>query len=303
MDPLHLLARWGLALVFATVLLEHAGLPIPAPPLLIAAGSLAAEGTMHAELVLLCAFAACLAADHAWFFGGRRFGRRLLGWLCRLSLSPDSCVRSTDDLIVRHGAALLLVKSFIPGISVVAIPTAAAMGLSYRRFLAFDALGTLGWCGAYLALGMIFRREVGVALAVLDELGAWALAVVGAAFALYLAWKARNRARLSQLYRTTRITPEEMQALLANDPKLIVLDARSRLALEADPRRIPGSIAVEGDAFAFLPDDARDRTLVTFCTCPNEASAALLADRLLKAGYSRVRVLAGGAAALEVLAE
>ncbi|HET9469503.1 MAG TPA: VTT domain-containing protein, partial [Usitatibacter sp.] len=160
MDPLALLTHWGILLVFGSVLLEHGGLPVPAAPFLVAAGALADAGAMNGEHVLLVALLACLIADHAWFLTGRRYGRRLLAGVCRLSLSPDTCVRKTDDLVARHGAALLLVAKFIPGISAVAVPTTAAMGLSYRRFLLFDALGCLAWAGAYVGGGMIFSREV-----------------------------------------------------------------------------------------------------------------------------------------------
>jgi membrane protein DedA with SNARE-associated domain/rhodanese-related sulfurtransferase len=302
MDPVALLTRWGLLLVFGSVLLEQGGLPLPAAPLLVAAGALAEEGAMRPEHVLLAALLACLLADHVWFFTGRRHGRRLLAGVCRLSLSPDTCVRRTDDLIARHGAPLLLVAKFIPGVSAVAIPTAAAMGLSYRRFLLFDALGCLMWSGAYVGAGMIFSREVNRVIEALGMAGGWSLLVVLALFALYLGLKLAHRWRLRNLYRLVRITPAEMAELLAGGHDLLVLDARSDLARQADPRLLPRSIPVGlEEVFDLLPQDARDRTIITFCTCPNEASAALLAERLIKAGYSRVRVLSGGTQALEAL--
>src|SRR5689334_11087978 len=111
-----LLAEWGIALVFVAVLVEQAGLPLPAAPMLVGAGALAQQELMRPELVLVVALAASLAADHLWFFAGRRRGRALLGFLCRVSLSPDTCVRRTDDLIARHGPALLLVAKFVPGV-------------------------------------------------------------------------------------------------------------------------------------------------------------------------------------------
>ena len=126
MDFVALLIRWDVPLVFAAVMLEQSGLPVPAAPILVVAGALAASGAIRPELVLLAAFVACLIADHAWFLTGRLFGRGLLAGICRMSLSPDTCVRKTDDLISRHGAPLLLVAKFIPGVSAVAIPTAAA---------------------------------------------------------------------------------------------------------------------------------------------------------------------------------
>jgi membrane protein DedA with SNARE-associated domain/rhodanese-related sulfurtransferase len=299
MDPLGLFSRWGLALVFGSVLLEQGGLPVPAAPILLAAGALADDGAARPELVLAAALIGCLIADHAWFLLGRRHGRRVLARVCRISLSPDSCVRKTDELIARHGASLLLVAKFIPGISAVTVPTAAAMGLPYRRFIAFDVLGSLLWCGAYVGLGMIFSREVSRALDALNAVGGWSLGIVAAAFAGYILLKAARRKQLMRLYRAVRIDSQEMAELIESEPGLLVLDARSDLARAADARILPNSLRFDHDTnLERLPPDSYERTIITFCTCPNEASAALLADRLLKAGYSRVRVLAGGEEAL-----
>jgi membrane protein DedA with SNARE-associated domain/rhodanese-related sulfurtransferase len=304
MDLMAFVAHWGLALAFSAVLLEQYGFPVLAATILVAGGALAADGTMRPEILLLVALAACLIADHSWFVIGRRHGRRILGAVCRLSLSPDSCVRQADDLVARYGAPLLLAAKFIPGVSAVAIPTAAATGLSYPRFLIFDLLGCLVWCGAYIGAGMIFSREVGRALAFMSLIGGWSIVILGVVFGLYIAVKLAHRWRLRRLYRLVRISPEEMRGLLASDPELIVLDARTSLARMDDSRTLPRSIFVDYDnALRMLPRDASDRTLVTFCTCPNEASAALLAQRLIEAGYVRVRVLAGGTDALTVLAQ
>jgi membrane protein DedA with SNARE-associated domain/rhodanese-related sulfurtransferase len=303
MDLLDLLSRWGLALVFGSVLLEQSGFPLPAAPILVASGALTARDMMRPELVLLVALLSGLLADHVWFLMGRRYGRRLLAGICRLSLSPDTCVRKTDDLIGRHGATVLLVAKFIPGVSAMAIPTAAAMGLSYRRFILYDSLGCLIWCGAYIGLGMIFSREVNDVLAAMSVIGGWSLLVVAGLLALYIAYKLFRRSRLKRLFQVVRITPEQMLELLISEPELVVLDARSDLARSEDPRQLPRAIVIEhDDPMGRLPHDARERTIITFCTCPNEASAALLAERLIKAGYTRVRVLVGGADALTALA-
>src|SRR5687768_6019596 len=120
MDLIADLREWGAFLIFAAVLLEQGGLPLPAAPILVVSGSLAATGAFRPELVLLSAFAAALLADHVWFIVGRRFGRQVLDTVCRISLSPDTCVRRTDDLVTRHGPYLLLVAKFIPGVSAVA---------------------------------------------------------------------------------------------------------------------------------------------------------------------------------------
>lgn len=303
MDLIELLKHWDVPLVFAAVLLEQAGLPLPAAPILVIAGALAASGAMRPDAVLLTAVAGALVADHGWFLLGRRYGRRLLATVCRLSLSPDTCVRRTDDLIGRHGAALLLVAKFIPGVSAVAIPTASAMGLSYRRFLLYDGLGCLLWSGAYIGGGVIFSREINRALEGLSWIGGGSVVLLLALLTLYIGAKVLHRRRLRRLHRLVRISPDEVAELLLEDPDLVILDARSALARADDPRRLPRSIFLEERRpIDVLPEGRRDRTIVTFCTCPNEASAAVLAEQLIKAGYGRVRVLTGGTNAITMLA-
>jgi membrane protein DedA with SNARE-associated domain/rhodanese-related sulfurtransferase len=302
MDLIALLALWGVPLVFAAVLLEQSGLPLPAAPILVSAGALAADGAMRPEEVLVAALVAALLADHAWFVTGRRYGRRLLANICRLSLSPDTCVRKTDDLIARHGPYVLLVAKFIPGVSAVAIPTAAAMGISYRRFLAFDSVGCLLWAGTYVGAGVIFSREITGLLLAMSWIGGSAVAVVVALFALYIGWKLLHRWRLKRLHRLVRISPHEILPLLEEDPGVVIVDARSALARAEDPRVLPRSIVLDDrNVIDVFPHAEKDRVIVTFCTCPNEASAALLAEQLIKAGFGRVRVLTGGADAIALL--
>ena len=299
-----LLLEWGLPLLFASVMAEQGGLPLPAAPLLICAGAMSATGALSVDQALLTALIACLLTDHVWYFTGRRYGRRLLAGLCRVTLSPDNCVRRTDHFITRRGPAVLAVAKFIPGVSALAIPTAAASGLSYPRFFLFSGIGGLLWCSAYIAAGYVFSRQVNDLLEALDWIGGWAFAALSFCLLAYLAWKLFYRWRLRRLYRLVRIAPHELVALRRAEPDLLILDARSPLARSEDAREFPGAVFVEGEAFHDrLPADARERTIVTFCTCPNEASAAVLAKKLLDLGYTRVRVLSGGADALAHFAE
>jgi rhodanese-related sulfurtransferase len=197
---------------------------------------------------------------------------------------------------------VLLVAKFIPGVSVVAIPTAAAMGLSYRRFLLFDSVGCLGWSGTYGGAGVIFSREITRLLAAMGWIGGGSVAVLVALVAIYVGVKLLHRWRLRRLHRMVRISPDEIVRLLGEDPELVILDARSTLARTEDPRLLPRSIVLaERHALDVLPKGRRDQTVVTFCTCPNEASAALLAEQLIRAGFGRVRVLTGGVDALAAL--
>ena len=303
MDLVDLVIRFGIPLVVFAVLVEQGGLPLPAAPLLVVSGALADVGMMRADVLLGTAVVACLAADHVWFWLGRSQGRKVLATVCRMSLSPDTCVRQTDDLTRKHGPPLLVVAKFIPGVSAVAIPSSAASGLSYRRFIAFDILGALAWSGAYVGAGMIFSRQVNIVLDRLDVIGSWSLVVFAGLIGLYVLSKLLQRRRLRRLHRLVRISPDELADLLQSDPEAVIVDARSQLARDEDKRAFPRSVVL-GDktVVEMLPLEQRGRTIVTFCTCPNEASAALLAEQLIKAGYEHVRVLTGGEEALRRLA-
>ena len=140
MHDISLLIRdFGLVVVFAAVFAEGLGLPIPSFAfVLIAAGSLYESGRASPLEVTLVAFAAGLLADLFWYWAGRRFGYRLLGILCRISISPDSCVQRTESVFTRWGSSTLIVARFVPGLSVVAQPLAGAVRQAWRTFLIFD---------------------------------------------------------------------------------------------------------------------------------------------------------------------
>ena len=303
MELAGVLHHWGLALVFVVVLVDLGGLPLPATPLLVIAGAVSVEGSLRAELVLLAAFAAALMADHMWFFVGRRHGRKLLETVCRISLSPDICVNRTDELLGRYGPSLLLFAKFMPGVSAVSIPTMAAMGVKYGRFIRYDAAGCLIWCGTYIGAGLIFSREIDRVLDTMSWLGSRIIVVIAALLALYIGAKLWHRRRLMRLHGLVRIAPREVAAFIEEGSDFVILDARSQVARSSDPRVLPKSMTLEDPtAIEALPLELREKIVVTFCTCPNEASAAFVADLLIKAGYSRVRVLTGGTDALDALA-
>ena len=142
--------KYGVALVFGSVLVEQIGIPIPALPTLLVAGSLARAGKVSALTLLAAAVAASLAADTIWYFLGKRYGHRVLKTLCRVSLSPDSCVRQTEGIFEKWGMASVVVAKFITGFSTVAPPLAGAMGAKLPAFLFYDALGTILWAGGAL---------------------------------------------------------------------------------------------------------------------------------------------------------
>ena len=258
---------YGLPLIFAVVLLEQLGAPIPAMPVLIVAGALSVERDVSAVKVLVVSVFASVIADAVWFALGRARGHRILKTLCRISLSPDSCVRQTESVFERWGMPSLLVAKFIPGFSTVAPPMAGATGARFPAFLLYDAGGALLWAGAGVVLGVVFHTAIDRALELLASLGSSALVILGAALALFIAFKWWQRRRFYKFLRMSRITVEDLRRLIDAGESPVVVDVRTAGARLADPRRIPGAVVMTVDQVdervAHLP---RDREIILYCT-------------------------------------
>src|SRR6266436_5719142 len=140
-QAIHFVERDGYALLFFWVLAEQGALPIPSVPLLVAVGALVHTGGLSAAASIACCVAGALVSDSVWFYFGRSRGKRVLRFLCRVSLEPDSCVRRTENAFLKYGLNTLLISKFIPGLNAVAAPLAGDSGVAVIRFLTVDALG------------------------------------------------------------------------------------------------------------------------------------------------------------------
>jgi len=290
-----LIAQYGLALVFANVLLEQLGLPIPAVPALVVAGALAAEGELSPLAVFGVAFVACMIGDAVWYLAGRRYGRRVMAFLCRVSLSPDSCVRQTEFRFERWGRLTLVLSKFIPGLSTIAPPLAGAMRLGWPSFLLLNSLGVVIWAGVAIGAGMAFHTEINEFIVRLEGLGTLAAEAVGVLLGGYIALKWWERRRFYRALRIARIGVADLRALMDGGKRPVVVDVRSPGARDLDPRFIPGALAMDAaEVDGRLGELPADREIVFYCTCPNEASAAQVAKKLIGLGYTKVRPLHGG---------
>ena len=266
-DLIVYVSKYGVALVFAVVLAEQLGLPIPAMPVLIVAGALTMEKDLPAVQVLAVALLASLIADAAWYALGRRYGFRVLKTICRVSLSPDSCVRQTTSIFEKYGLPSLVVAKFVPGFSTVAPPLAGAIGARIPAFLFFDGAGALVWAGAGVGAGAIFHKAIDRGLQFLAGIGTWALVLLGAGLLLFIAVKWLQRRRFYRMLRMARITPEELHELMDQGKDPIVLDVRTPAAHLADPRRIPGARKLQfGEIPEKIGDLPQDREIILYCT-------------------------------------
>jgi len=291
---IELLQLYGVLIVFAIVLVEQIGLPIPAFPVLIVAGALSAGGELAWQACLAAAVVACLISDMFWFNAGRFYGKRILRLLCKISLSPDYCVSQTEDRFARYGPKSLIVSKFIPGFNVIASPMSGALGVSTPRFLGFSVSGSLLWSGTGIAIGAAFHESVDQVLTVLGNMGTTALLAMLFLLALFVLFKYVERRRFRQSMLVERIQMADLRLLIEQGHDPVIIDARSATAQQLDPA-VPGALlfnrCAEVDLLAAVD---KDRHIVVYCSCPNDVTAAQVAQQLLGKGFHRARPLHGG---------
>ncbi|HVW70279.1 MAG TPA: VTT domain-containing protein [Steroidobacteraceae bacterium] len=292
---MELIAQYGLTLVFVNVLLERAGLPLPATPTLLICGALAATGRPSVWSVFALALLGCVIGDTLWYAAGRYYGRRVMKFLCRVSLSPDSCVRTTENRFERWGRLTLVLAKFVPGLSTVVRPLAGAMRLPLGSFELLNGLGSILWAGAAIGTGMLFQTQIGQVLLRLRAWGTLAGELTVVVVLIYIAYKWWERRRFNSILQLPRISPEELRSLMAASAGPIVIDVRSALGREHDRRCIPGALEMSLDEVSMRAAEfPGDREIVFYCECPNDASAAVATRKMMDRGLSRVRPLRGG---------
>jgi membrane protein DedA with SNARE-associated domain len=266
-EVLGFLIRNGYPVLFAWVLTEQVGLPVPSEPMLLGMGALAGTGRARLDLAIAVAVTGCLLADLIWYEVGRWRGPQVLRFLCRLSLERDSCVRESQDTFTRYGARALLMAKFLPGLNTVAQPLAGIIAMPRGRFLVFDVLGAIFWVGLYTGLGYVFAAQLEVVAAYAARLGRWLIVLLAAGLGGYLLLKWVNRRRFIRQLRVARITPEELKGRLDAGEAVTILDLRHALDYEAEPAVIAGAIHLTTDELeARHQEIPRDRDIVLYCT-------------------------------------
>ena len=262
-----LLAQYGLAFVFLNVFLVQAGAPVPAVPTLMVAGALTVSGTMSLPAIIGVAVVASLFGDLIWYIVGRIYGLRVLRLLCRVSISPDSCVRQTEDRFLRWGVPSLMIAKFVPGYATVAPPLAGALHGKLVPFLGYSAIGAALWAGVAAGAGMMFSSQIEWLLAKLERMGGYALVLLGVALLLFIAFKWWQRLRFFKALRMARISVSDLYRLIDQGERPVVVDVRSAGARSLDPRGIPGAVAADierlDEVMAHLP---ADRDIILYCT-------------------------------------
>jgi membrane protein DedA with SNARE-associated domain/rhodanese-related sulfurtransferase len=284
----------ALLLLFLSVFIARAGLPLPVIPVLMTAGALAGRNTEQLAKIILVSFGASVTAELGLYWVGVRYGQRFLGWLCKISFSPDFCVRQTETVFTKLGPWSLVFAKFLPGLSLISVAMAGVVRMSVLTFFLLDGLGGLLFVIAFVALGVIFHQAVASVLATLRELGTFGLLAIVAALALYLMFKWWRRLLFIRQLRMDRITVPELLKLIDAGKELVILDVRPQ-DVRARDGIIPGALSAHPeDIDPVIGSYSLDTEIIVYCACPNEASAATAAKHLKRAGFKKIRPLLGG---------
>ncbi|MCW5964908.1 MAG: VTT domain-containing protein [Bryobacterales bacterium] len=290
-----LLTEYGYLLVVSFILFEQLGLPLPATPVMLAVGAYARTSDLSLPLLIGSGVAACVSADFVWYTLGRKYGNRLVRFLCRLTLEPDDCSRRSGDLYHRYGVLALVTAKFVPGLNTVAAPLAGVLRMKRSQFLVWDVTGAILWISTMLGTGFLFSSQVEAIGGWLSRLGAGAVVVLLLFLVAYLGLKLWVRQRFVTKLRTARISPEEVWARMRAGEAITVVDLRHGREVEVVGAKVPGALQI-------LPGDLNEEAgkipaggeVILYCSCPNEATSARTAMRLQSRGIAHIRPLLGG---------
>jgi membrane protein DedA with SNARE-associated domain/rhodanese-related sulfurtransferase len=289
------LEAYGYWVLVGAVFAEQVGVPLPATPVLLGMGALAAVGKLSLFWAVVTAILACVSADSVWFWLGRRKGRAVLRQICRISLEPERCMTSANAWFVRVGDPTVVAAKFVPALSPVAAAIAGTEGMTLRRFLLLDLLGATAWTGGFLGLGYVFHDQVEEVVEWVRRLGKWGLLVGGVFLGGLGVVRWRTRQGVLRRMREARISPEALWQRLEAGGRVTVLDLRDAEELAAGRAKIPGAVhfpMVELERRQrMLP---RDGEIVLYCSCPEERTSVAVALALERHGVRRIQLLAGG---------
>lgn len=268
-DLLHMMARHGYALTFWLLLAEAIGFPVPSSLALIVAGAAVSSHTLSAVGVVTAATFALLIGDSIQFWLGRYAGWALLGFLCRLSMNPESCMLRSAESFYKRGKTTLVVAKFIPGLNTMAAPLAGSMKMRFGQFLRLDFSGALLYAVTYMLVGYVSHDFLA---AVLDSFHAARRVmevVIVIALVAYAAYRFAQLMKYRKYDVVPRVQVPELAARIASDQadRIQIADVRSHGYYDIGAERIKGSIRIEPNN---LDEEAKnlpkDKDIYLYCT-------------------------------------
>jgi membrane protein DedA with SNARE-associated domain len=268
-DVISLVVHHGYVVIALLVFLEAMGLPVPGSLALVAGGAATASHVLRAPEALLLTISAMLVGDSILYVLGSYTGWALLGFLCKVSVNPETCIMRSAESFYKRGRAALLVAKFIPGVNTMAPPLAGSMKMPFWQFLGLDCAGASLYVLSYGAIGYVFRdfiaaitrgfrtagHVVGIVLV--------AATIAFTAYRIWIYWKNR-------VFRVVpRVQVTELAKKLQSEEagKVLLVDVRSHGYYDPGATRIKGSIRIEPNNLAAeIPHLAKDKDIYLYCT-------------------------------------
>ncbi len=296
MESLATILKYGYPSLFALLFLEAIGLPVPGAIVLLAAGAAAATGVLHPGKSVLVALSAMLLGDSILFLVGRYTGWALLGFLCRVSLNPETCILHAAESFYKRGRTALLFAKFIPGINTMAPPLAGSMNMRPTLFLPLDLCGAIFYTLAFGLPGYLFSELLKSMVRGMQAFGTALEEAILTAFVLYLAY----RFYLAWTTRKFSTAPKVHVSVLAalasapNPPDMVIADVRSHGYYDQGAQRIKGSVRLEPNALtSMIPTLNKNEKIYLYCTCLNEGTSSKVAHLLREHGFEAYVIVGG----------
>lgn len=263
-----MMARHGYALTFVFLLAEAIGLPFPASVALVAGGAAVASHTLSGTGLLLAAMVALMLGDTAQYWLGRYSGWALLGFLCRLSMNPETCILRSAESFYKRGKLTLIVAKFIPGINTMAAPLAGSMKMHFAQFLRLDFAGALLYCFTYLLVGYLSRDFLAATLNSFHEAGRVMEVAIIVVLVIYAIYRFAQFRKYREYDIVPRVQVQELAARLTEEADgVLIVDVRSHGYYDIGAERIKGSIRIEPNNLAEeIKNLPKDKDIYLYCT-------------------------------------
>ncbi len=269
MDLVSLMARHGYGLTFGLLLAESLGLPFPAAIALVAAGATVASHALFAPYILLAAIAALMLGDVIQFWLGRYMGWALLGFLCRVSINPETCILRSAESFYKRGKITLVIAKFIPGVNTMAAPLAGSMKMRFWQFLRLEFSGAALYSLTYLLVGYLSRDFLAAVFRGFHDAGRAMEAVVIAALVVYAVYRIMQYEKNKPYKVVPRVQVEELARRLASAdaPHVLIVDVRSHGYYDSGAARIKNSIRIEPNNLEEeIKNLPKDKDIYLYCT-------------------------------------
>jgi membrane-associated protein len=150
--------NWIYAILFLVIFAETGLVVFPFLPgdsILFISGTVVATADLNIHALVAVLLAAAILGDTVNYSVGHYIGPRVFE-------RPDSRwfrkqhLQRTQEFYDKYGGVTIIIGRFVPIIRTFAPFLAGVAGMSYRRFLAFNVIGAVGWITSLVYAGYLF---------------------------------------------------------------------------------------------------------------------------------------------------